>query len=199
VGFSAPTLLPPALARDLSIRVLEDIIRRLSKIDIRPILVYDFAHVEASALDSLAEQFSLTDGDGWDLVESDDARRAMLQNAIELHRYKGTPWAIRELVRRLGFGEIEIIENIGRLNYDGRRQYNGYMVHGDPDAWPIYRVILLDRALTNEQAERLARALASWAPLRCHLASLEYQSVPIRYNAAAAYDGNYNHGSWRNG
>jgi hypothetical protein len=31
------------------------------------------------------------------------------------------------------------------------------------------------------------------------LASLEYLSVPIRYNAAAAHDGNYNHGSWDNG
>jgi phage tail P2-like protein len=196
---SSGTLLPPPLARDLSLRALEDVICRLSRLDIRPLLVYDFAHVEASALDSLAEQFSLTDGDGWDLVESDDARRAMLQSAIAMHRLKGTPWSIRELVRRLGFGEIDLIEHIGRLNYDGRRQYNGYMLHGDPDAWPIYRVVLLDRALTNEQAVRLASALASWAPLRCHLASLEYQSVPIRYNSVAAYDGAYNHGSWHNG
>ncbi|EGP02780.1 phage tail protein, partial [Pasteurella multocida subsp. gallicida str. Anand1_poultry] len=27
--------------------------------------------------------------------------------SVELHRHKGTPWSVREVIRQLGFGEVE--------------------------------------------------------------------------------------------
>lgn len=133
--------------------------------------------------------------DNWEIAETDEQKRAAIRSSVAVHRKKGTPWSIREVVRRLGFGEVELIEHIGRLSYDGVRRYDGQMIYGDPNAWPIYRIVMLDRALTNEQAARLRIALVDFAPARCHLAGLDYQSVPIRYNAAASYSGQYNHGS----
>ncbi|ENS1712545.1 phage tail protein I, partial [Escherichia coli] len=149
--------------------------------------------VDSSALPWLGEQFSLS-GDGWELAESDDVRRMLIKAAIELHRYKGTPWSIREVIRRFGFGEVDLIEGTGRLSYDGNRSYNGLFVHGDAAAWAVYRVIL-KQPITNDQAAMLRQTLAAFAPARCHLASLEYQSVAIRYNNTAIHDGSYNHGS----
>ena len=142
----------------------------------------------------LGEAFNLMGYNGWDLAESDDARRALIKGAVQMHRHKGTVGSLRNVIRRLGLGEVEIIENIGVLNYDGTRTYNGYMVHGADEMLAVYRVIL-NQPITNDMAETLKKILAEFAPARCHLASLEYQDVPIRYNAVANYDGSYNYGS----
>ena len=188
-----PLQLPPPLEGDISLRTLGRLAGRLDNINLSVLMVYLVDIVDRSALPWLGEQFSLS-GDGWELAESDDVRRMLIKAAIELHRYKGTPWSIREVIRRFGFGEVDLIEGTGRLSYDGNRSYNGLFVHGDAAAWAVYRVIL-KQPITNDQAAMLRQTLAAFAPARCHLASLEYQSVAIRYNNTAIHDGSYNHGS----
>ena len=188
-----PLQLPPPLEGDISLRTLGRLAGRLDNIDLSVLMVFLVDIVDSSALPWLGEQFSLS-GDGWELAESDDVRRMLIKAAIELHRYKGTPWSIREVIRRFGFGEVDLIEGTGRLSYDGNRSYNGLFVHGDAAAWAVYRVIL-KQPITNDQAAMLRQTLAAFAPARCHLASLEYQSVAIRYNNPAIHDGSYNHGS----
>ena len=188
-----PLQLPPPLEGDISLRTLGRLAGRLDNIDLSVLMVFLVDIVDSSALPWLGEQFSLS-GDGWELAESDDVRRMLIKAAIELHRYKGTPWSIREVIRRFGFGEVDLIEGTGRLSYDGNRSYNGLFVHGDAAAWAVYRVIL-KQPITNDQAAMLRQTLAAFAPARGHLASLEYQSVAIRYNNTAIHDGRYNHGS----
>ncbi|HBC7535664.1 TPA: phage tail protein I [Escherichia coli] len=188
-----PLQLPPPLEGDISLRTLGRLAGRLDNIDLSVLMVFLVDIVDSSALPWLGEQFSLS-GDGWELAESDDVRRMLIKAAIELHRYKGTPWSIRAVIRRFGFGEVDLIEGTGRLSYDGNRSYNGLFVHGDAAAWAVYRVIL-KQPITNDQAAMLRQTLAAFAPARCHLASLEYQSVAIRYNNTAIHDGSYNHGS----
>ena len=188
-----PVQLPPPLEGDISLRTLGRLAGRLDNIDLSVLMVFLVDIVDSSALPWLGEQFSLS-GDGWELAESDDVRRMLIKAAIELHRYKGTPWSIREVIRRFGFGEVDLIEGTGRLSYDGNRSYNGLFVHGDAAAWAVYRVIL-KQPITNDQAAMLRQTLAAFAPACCHLASLEYQSVAIRYNNTAIHDGSYNHGS----
>ena len=188
-----PLQLPPPLEGDISLRTLGRLAGRLDNIDLSVLMVFLVDIVDSSALPWLGEQFSLS-GDGWELAESDDVRRMLIEAAIELPRYKGTPWSIREVIRRFGFGEVDLIEGTGRLSYDGNRSYNGLFVHGDAAAWAVYRVIL-KQPITNDQAAMLRQTLAAFAPARCHLASLEYQSVAIRYNNTAIHDGSYNHGS----
>ncbi|HDS5691512.1 phage tail protein I [Escherichia coli] len=188
-----PLQLPPPLEGDISLRTLGRLAGRLDNIDLSVLMVFLVDIVDSSALPWLGEQFSLS-GDGWELAESDDVRRMLIKAAIELHRYKGTPWSIREVIRRFGFDEVDLIEGTGRLSYDGNRSYNGLFVHGDAAAWAVYRVIL-KQPITNDQAAMLRQTLAAFAPARCHLASLEYQSVAIRYNNTAIHDGSYNHGS----
>ena len=188
-----PLQLPPPREGDISLRTLGRLAGRLDNIALSVLMVFLVDIVDSSALPWLGEQFSLS-GDGWELAESDDVRRMLIKAAIELHRYKGTPWSIREVIRRFGFGEVDLIEGTGRLSYDGNRSYNGLFVHGDAAAWAVYRVIL-KQPITNDQAAMLRQTLAAFAPARCHLASLEYQSVAIRYNNTAIHDGSYNHGS----
>ncbi|HCD3155719.1 TPA: phage tail protein I, partial [Escherichia coli] len=155
-----PLQLPPPLEGDISLRTLGRLAGRLDNIDLSVLMVFLVDIVDSSALPWLGEQFSLS-GDGWELAESDDVRRMLIKAAIELHRYKGTPWSIREVIRRFGFGEVDLIEGTGRLSYDGNRSYNGLFVHGDAAAWAVYRVIL-KQPITNDQAAMLRQTLAAF-------------------------------------
>ncbi|MNZ02354.1 Phage tail protein [compost metagenome] len=132
--------------------------------------------------------------DWWELAESEDQQRALISASFRLHRRKGTPWAIKEALNVLGFGDSTIIERATGRRYDGTLSYNGNEPHGDPTRWAVYRVILT-RPVTTEQANRIKRLLAEMAPARCHLSALDYTRAPVTYNGAATYNGNYNHGA----
>lgn len=162
--------------------------QRFSQINTATLLVYLIDMTEKSALAWLAEQFSLAGDNGWELAESDTAKRELLKSAIELFRYKGTPWSIRQVIRNLGFGEVQIIEGDEELDPAIAMKWP------DETRWALYR-IKLSQVVTNDQAGLLRKTLAAFAPARCELASLDYVATPIRYNNTARYDGTYNHGS----
>ncbi|AUH51097.1 phage tail protein I [Chromobacterium sp. ATCC 53434] len=185
--------LPPALAGDTRSRILGVLAARISAVDVSGLLVYLVDNVTSSALPLLAEQFSLP-GDGWELAESDDARRHMIKGAIELHRYKGTPWAVREVIRRLGLGEATLIEGLAGQLRNGTIRHDGMHVHGEVDSWAKYRVVL-QQPITNDQAVSLRSALRAVAPARCHLASLEYQAAANRHNGVIRRNKQFNRGS----
>jgi len=164
-----------------------------------PIAIRDLWSPErcpAELLPWLAWAFSIADEEGWSYAESESAKRALISRAAQIHRKKGTIWSIREIFRLLGLGEIEILENVGLLRYDGSKLYDGlYIYGGDTEStWATYTVIL-NAAITNDQAATIRNMLEGIAPARSELVSLEYQAVPIRYNKSAKYDGTYNYGS----
>ena len=88
-------LLQPSLQGDGRMENLARLIARLSALPVSVSIVNLFDRVDASALASLAEQFHVMGDEGWNLAGTESARRALLKRAIELHRHKGTPWAVR--------------------------------------------------------------------------------------------------------
>lgn len=128
-----PLQLPPPLEGDISLRALGQTSRAAGQH--RPERTDGLSGRYCRRLRAawLGEQFSLF-GDGWELAESDDVRRTLIKSAIELHRYKGTWRSIREIIRRFGFGEVDLIEGTGQIGYDGKHTYNGLFVHGDAEA-----------------------------------------------------------------
>ena len=88
-------LLQPSLQGDGRMENLARLIARLSALPVSVPIVNLFDRVDASALASLAEQFHVMGDEGWNLAGTEAARRALLKRAIELHRHKGTPWAVR--------------------------------------------------------------------------------------------------------
>lgn len=187
--------LPPPLASDERFALLCELLEeQLAGIDLTPMLVYLIDTVGTDLLPLLAEQFSMLDETVWSLAESEDARRALVKGATSLHRYKGTPWSLRELCRRLGLGEIQILERLSGQKRDGSILRDGTHVHGDPSAWAKYRVYL-QQPITNDQASKLRRALIEHAPARCNLVGLDYQAVANRHNGEIRRDGQYNRGS----
>lgn len=99
-------LLPPALASDERFRALGQLAARISDIDLSPLLVYLVDTVNASALPTLADQFHIL-GEGWQFARDDVERRRLIKRSIELHRYKGTRWAIEQVLETLSLsGQI---------------------------------------------------------------------------------------------
>lgn len=195
VSQMADMQLPPPLASDERFSQLCELLQEsFAEIDLSVMLVYLVDQVKASLLPVLADQFSLLDETAWRLAESEDARRELVKGSIALHRYKGTPWAVREVVRRLGFGEITLIEGLSGRPRNGSIRHDGVYLHGERTAWSQYRVFL-EQPITNDQATMLRRALIEQAPTRCHLISLDYQSVANRHNGKIYRDGQYNRGS----
>ncbi|MEX3614768.1 MAG: phage tail protein I [Burkholderia gladioli] len=114
--FTQPSILPPILARDLNARALETVAARVAGLDLTPLIVYDFDAVPASALPFLAEQFRMLGDAGWSFATTQAQQRALLKEAIALHRIRGTPFAVDRVLRLLGVNAtvIEWFEDVPR-------------------------------------------------------------------------------------
>ncbi|MCS3806685.1 phage tail P2-like protein [Chromobacterium alkanivorans] len=102
-------LLPPVLASDPRFRALGQLTGRISQQDLSPLLVYLVDQVDTELLPVLAEQFHVMGDEGWLLASDERQQRALIKRAIELHRYKGTLWAVQEVFRVLGIN-AELLE-----------------------------------------------------------------------------------------
>lgn len=102
-------LLPPPLAGDERFAQLCSLMeQRFDALDLNALLVYLIDLVTPSALPALAEQFHVTGLEGWVFTRTEQERRTLIKNAIELHKYKGTPWAIKQVLKTLGqTGQME--------------------------------------------------------------------------------------------
>ncbi|EBO1394973.1 phage tail protein I [Salmonella enterica subsp. enterica serovar Kentucky] len=95
-------LLPPPLASDERFSILANIAaERFAQIDLTALLVYLVDIVDASALPSLAGQFDVQGLEGWLFAANEQEKRELIKQAIELHKYKGTPWAVRRVLEIL--------------------------------------------------------------------------------------------------
>lgn len=184
-----PSLLPPGNAglAELAIEqasggitLFPDAIRPLWNPDTCP----------ASLLPWLAWTLSV---DEWEPTWTDAQKREVVKSSIEVHRRKGTVWAIRRALVAVGFGDATLIERFGRKFYDGAATHNGANDHGEPDHWAEYRVTLA-RPLSIAQAQQARRVIEATAPLRCKLKTLDFTDVPNLENGAIGHDGAFTYG-----
>ncbi len=182
------------IERDQRYRALAELGLRLELAELPQLMPRLVALVAPEHLPLLAESRSILGADGYWLAESDSARRALIKGAYELHRYKGTPWAVREIVRRLGFGEVQIIEGLNGQLRNGSIRRDGTYSHGHGPHWAHYRIVLAN-PITNDQAGLLRRTLQAFAPVRCVLEALDYKQVALRHNGRARRDGTFNRGT----
>lgn len=142
----------------------------------------------------LAWERSIGSDEGWNITDTEIARRKLIENYIQKHQHKGTPSVIRRLFRDLGYGEIQIIENTANLYWNGNAVFDGtHLFGGSNGEWAKYS-IKLSRPVTNNEAQKLREWLERIVPLRCELHSLDYRDHPIYWNGEITFDGSYNFG-----
>ena len=89
---------------------------RMNSIELEAILVYVIDSVSASALPTLARQFDVEGFIGYGIATNDAQRREIIKRAIELKRYMGTVYAIREAMRICGYTDAILNEGIDMGN-----------------------------------------------------------------------------------
>jgi len=139
----------------------------------------------------LAWAFSV---DEWDDAWPEDSKRQTIRDALQVQKRKGTVWSIRRVLANAGYGSATLIEGLYSRTYDGSALFNGFDKYGDSTQWATYRAIL-DRPMTNKQAQQVRRLLEITAPARCHLVELNYTAVTNTYDGAIRYDGTFNYGT----
>lgn len=166
--------LPPAIAGDprftaLAQLVQDELDRIRSEAATLQIRAIDGVS-DPGILAHLAWQFHVMGVEGWDFVpDTIEAKRDLIRNAIELHRYKGTRWAVETALSRVL--KLEAIAE----EADGFRRAD--------DHWAEYQIDP-GRVLARAEANALMRVAPSWAPARSRLVRV-YHGYDRR---AARYD-----------
>ncbi|MDP8080257.1 phage tail protein [Phocoenobacter skyensis] len=182
---------PDIILKEQKFTALADLSLRLNQQDLSQIMTTLIDLVDDKHIDLLAEKWSATGYDGMLLAESNKNKRMLIKHSVELHRHKGTPWSIREIIRSLGLGEITLDEGLTLRNYDD----NTFVASiPEKDRWAYFGVIL-SRPITNDQVPEVKKVIRNFIPARCILAVFDYKAAPVLYNNKARYNGNYNHGS----
>ena len=94
-------------------KVTHDVVsERWDNWDLTGYLVYLVDTCAASALPYLAEHFNCDGLRGFTVAATEDDQRELIKTSIRLHKFMGTPWAIREACRTVGLPDIVLTEGI---------------------------------------------------------------------------------------
>lgn len=197
----------PISIRDEHYETLAELLEEFFTLEIwQPLVPMLIDTVPVEGLTHLAEFFSVLGADGWEYAETEAEKRALLKQAVELHRHKGTPWAVRTSVEKAGFGEVLIEEGFGNfthqmasidygkpLLYDGFAAYDGTFDYGsgtDGNArmlldspaiqWALFRVVVIladDEHVSAAIVERCRAVIEAYKNERSWLTDLGFVST----------------------
>jgi P2-related tail formation protein len=88
-------------------------------------------------VDALIDIDTLTEGASVVTVQQSEviaAQRSLVKMAIQLHRYRGTPWAIKSALATLGWSDVSIAE--GQSSWGGTN-------YPTNEGWAVFRVMIL--------------------------------------------------------
>lgn len=136
--------------------------------DLTPYMAYLVDSCAPSLLPVLAEQFDMEGLQGFAVAATEQQQRDLIKRSITLHKFIGTPWAIREACRTVGFPVIVLEEGV---------------TVGEPttDDWARFRVLVeadFERYITADDGRKLRAFVEYYKNARSHLAELGfYQSI----------------------
>lgn len=131
--------------------------KRLSEIQLDKLLIYVINRVDVSALPYLAKQFDVEGIKGMYLAKTEAEQRQIIAKAIELHRYKGTLWAVKEALKSIGYQDAVITEH----------------VEGNWAKFSI-SIELAGKTLDVSQIDDLINMINEYKPVRSHLVAPTY-------------------------
>jgi P2-related tail formation protein len=158
--------------------------QRFANLDIEAVLIYLIDTVNASALPSLAAQFDVLGYKGYGLAQTEQQKRDVIKRAIELHRYKGTPWSIKEALKAIGYYNAIIDERlVNPIYYDGIYNHNGSQFYG-PGHWADFRIKIdlgNDQGVTSQTASDAVKLILEYKNVRSRLRDVTYMANLTEY------------------
>ncbi|MEI8390098.1 MAG: phage tail protein I [bacterium] len=149
--------------KDESSLAFNELFDRLGTLDLTSLLVYLVDEVEASALPHLAEQFHVMGNEGWLQVNTDTEKRNLIKQAVDIHKYKGTKYAL-----------LKILE---MLNLQGRvREWFEY--GGQPYCFKV-EAGFADRGADENLISKIEDLINEYKNERSHLDNLEIFLITV--------------------
>jgi len=150
---------------------------RNQALEVEKALIYIIDQVDEKALLPLAVQFDVMGIKGWDLCSTADQRRQLIKRAIELHRYKGTPYGVKSGLESAGFGGSIIQERVGS-QYDGAVNFDGSTFY-EGGSWANFRVIVNlgnEKGISADQTELITALINEYKNVRSNLVDLKWRA-----------------------
>lgn len=160
--------------------------KRLSDIPVPIHLLWRPEDCQAALLPWLAWALSV---DEWDDAWDETTQRDVIAESVDLHRRKGTPWAVKQALIAMGYADVEILEG-STYRYDGTYVYDSTITYGN-DIGPYRFDVLLNIGhdpTPAEQAE-ITRRIEYYKNVRSKLRNII--AYNLYYDGAASYDGTY--------
>lgn len=165
------TLLPASVRANHIVAIDLLMKQRLDAIPLDALLVYMIDVVDESALYWLATQFDVLGYNGWKLADTVDKKRSLIRRAIELHRFKGTIWSIKEALRSVGYPDATITEHV--------THWAGFTI----------QLNIGDQAINADQINEAVAMINAYKNVRSHLMGVEFKVVLD--DAITLKDGSY--------
>ena len=135
--------------------------------DLSEFLPYLVDTVAPSVLPYLADQLHIDGLQGFGMAETEQQQRDIIKKSIALHKFIGTPWAIREACRTVGF-PIVILEEGVTAQPGGSES---------PVDWARFRVFVEapdSRHITAEESRKIRLFVEFYKNERSHLVEIGY-------------------------
>lgn len=159
--------------------------------------LYNPATCPAAVLPWLAWAWHMTDAEGWALAATVEQQRNLLAESAELHRRKGTRWAVLTALARAGYPDCDIVEHrsliarwlqAGGELLDGAGNLDGNGTLAPPAGgdyrfmttnWAenIVRVNFTEADWSADAQRRIIAVAQEWAPLRSAFVALVATAV----------------------
>ena len=132
-------------------------------------------------VDELIDIDTLTEGpDGLAIAQERAAiasERALIKMAIQLHRFRGTPWSIKSALKTLGWNNVSIAE--GQATWGGTQ-------YPPNEGWAVFRVLIQlgdNQTIDGDAPEVAVATIKFFKPARSWLDAL-YFVVPAVHESA---------------
>lgn len=152
------TILPDSLSIYPDIAAFDVAIAKyIATVPVEKMLVYNIDQVDSAALPVLAEQFDVLGYKGMRIAKKQEDQRQIIKRAIELHKYKGTVWGLKEAMKSVGFFDLVINENVGH--------------------WANFSITLLNAGvgITDSSISDLHKMIEEYKPQRSNLVSINME------------------------
>lgn len=131
--------------------------------------------------------------DAWDPHWPEGIKREVIRQSVQIHRIKGTPASIRQVLVAAGYGDCEVVEHYNDDIHDGSVPHDGTITYAAPDHWAEFRIIMA-RPISIEQADHVRALVESVKPVRSHLKSLVFTEAPLLHDATIQHAGTHTYG-----
>ena len=174
-------ILQPSI-KDIRSEAFEEILSRLQSLDLSVLAIYDIDNVDESALLDLADQFNVRGLRGWNLTTTDQQRRDLIKESIQLHQKEGTPYAVKRVLDLVGYPNATIEENPG-LYLDGSWTLNGNETLRGASLGTF--IVTLDATQSDVSQDRISLIVAlinEWKNARSYLLDLRIGDISLFSN-----------------